>query len=120
MKVVILSAILFFVVLVAVIFNTVYSNIILTQMTELADTAYQNSTSEEVLSKLMTHWDKYKDYFALTASLEDIDRITENLLCFKISLMNGNEAMTKQSYLLLVNSIESVSRFERLSFANIF
>ncbi len=120
MKVVILSAVLFLLVVAAVIANTAYSNITLSRLEELADSAYKNSTSPEVLSELINYWNSHRDYFSLTASLEDIDKISEHILMFQTALSSQNTVMAEQSYLLLRNSIQSAARFEKISFSNIF
>ncbi len=120
MKVVILSAVLFALIVFGVVANALYSSATLTHLEELATEAYKNSASSEALSAVIDYWDKKKDYFAVTASTHDIDSITENLLCMQVALQSGNDFAAKQSYALLCNSIEAISRYERISFSNIF
>ncbi len=120
MKVVIASAILFLIVIAAVIGNAVYSDTVLDKLHMLAENAYKNSTSDEMLSELCDYWESYRDYFSLTASLKDIDSVTENLLNFKTATQNGNTTGRDQSYILLCNALDDIARFEKISFVNIF
>ncbi len=120
MKVIITSILLFVIIFGTVIANAIYSNIALDRFGELVDKAYQNSTSDEVLNELYNYWEKHKYYFSLTAMLDDIDSVTENLLSFKAAAEHGNAQLFEQSYILLHNAIDDIARFESLSPANIF
>ncbi len=120
MKVLIASIVLFVLILGTVIGNAVYSDISLGKFSELAQKAYQNSTSDEVLNELFDYWESHKTYFGLTATLKDIDSVTENLLNLQTAITHGNTQLAEQSYVLLQNAIDDIRRFEKLSPANIF
>ena len=56
----------------------------------------------------------------MSTSLRDVDSVTENLLNFRTSIIEGNDLLLEQSYALLCNSLDDIARYERISLENIF
>lgn len=119
MKELVISLILFSTVLALVCANAIYTDRLTDQLKELATKA-KDSASEEALSALYDHWDRHKDLLSLSASLRDVDSITENLLSLRVALEESNDQRIEQCYVLFCNSLEDVRRFERLSLGVVF
>ncbi len=120
MKAFIISIILLVLVVAGIFGYAYYSDSVLSTLRTLALDAYENSTSDEVLSRLNDYWERHKGILSLGANLDDIDSVTENIIDMKSSAKSGNTLLFHQSYALLCNAIDDIQRFESLKSGFIF
>ena len=119
MKELTVSLILLAVVIILVIANALYVNSTLEQLGELTEKAF-NERSEESVSELIGFWEKHKPLVGLSASLREIDSVTENMLNLQTSFKESNEVIAEQSYSLLRNALDDIRRYEKISIINVF
>ncbi len=120
MKSFVITLILFFIILISVPLCSVYASSVISQTEELARAAYENSTSEEALSRLYEYWNSHERFLNLFITFGELDKVTENLIEFKSNAENGNTVLLSQSYELFINSLENIRRFQAPSMQVIF
>ncbi len=114
-----ISIVLFILVILLVVVNAFYVNSTMKRLAALATEATK-SASPEALSELFSYWETNRDIVSLSANLREIDSVTENLLSLKVALEEQDVDRINQSYVLLCNALDDVSRYERLSFGTVF
>lgn len=114
-----ISLILLAVIIIMILINAFYIKSTLDKLERLAQGVWSERTPEAV-SSLMDYWEKHRATVALSVSLREIDRVTENLLCLQAACIESNEVMMKQSYSLFINALDDIKRYERISVINIF
>ena len=119
MKELIISLILLCAVIILVIINANFLNDTVSTLKELATEA-KESASPEALSKLYSCWEARKPFLELSASLREIDGVTENLLKLNAAISDSDSYRISQSYALFCTSLEDIQRFEQLSPGIIF
>ena len=115
----IISIILFFLIIAAVVANGIYVRSITADLHELARAAYEKGAPSEQLGALIEEWDRHKPFLSLSASLKEIDSATEYLIKFKDTVMRGDSAAAQQNYLLFCNALRDLERYEGFSLENI-
>ncbi len=120
MKSFIITLIFFALILVLVPMCAFYADTVITQTESLALSAYQNSTSEEVLSRLILYWESNQRLLSLFISFDELDKVTESLLVFKANAESKNLDMLSQSYQTLKNALDNIHRFEVPCFEGVF
>lgn len=119
MKELVISIILFITVITLVVFNAFYVTSTAETLKSLAKQATENA-SVETLSALVNYWNIRRNHISLSAGLREVDSVTENLVSLKVALEDGDFDRINQSYALLCNAIDDITRYERLSFVAIF
>ena len=114
------TLVLFLILIIIIIVNVFYVNSVLERTRELATQIYTDSADDAALSELCEYWKKHKAVLGMSTSLRDVDSVTENLLNFRTSIIEGNDLLLEQSYALLCNSLDDIARYERISLENIF
>ncbi len=111
MRSVIISVILFTAVIALMIFNVFYVNQTINTMKAVAGDVCDGKKS---ISELTEYWDSRRSYLRLCVSFRELDKVSENLLCLKSAVNGKSELMIEQSYLLLCDSLDDVSRLEKI------
>ncbi len=120
MKSFVITLMLFTLVLIFVPLCAVYADTVIAKTESLALSAYQSSTSEEVLSELLIYWESNQKLLSLFISFDELDKVTEGLLVFKANAESENLDMLSQSYQTLKNALDNIHRFEVPCFEGLF
>ncbi len=120
MKAFVITLILFAAALVFVALCAIYADTVIADTQALALAAYENNTSEEVLSELVQYWESHERLLSLFISLGELDKVTESIRVLAANAENGNLDMLPQCYQTLKNSLENIHRFEVPSLEGIF
>lgn len=111
MKSLIISLLLFTAVISLMIFNIKYVNDTASTMKELASDVRDGNQSADAL---IEYWNTRRTYLGFCVSFRELDKVSENLLCLKSAIGGKSDLMIEQSYLLLCDSLDDISRLEKI------
>lgn len=120
MKALIISLILTFILITAVILNAIYISRVTEKMKSLVTEINQGGSVDKAFEELDGIWSKHKKFFTISVGFEEIDHITEYITRLGCAIENGNAADIRRNCALLQNFFDDVTRHERVSPLNIF
>ena len=117
------SVILFVVIVVGVIFNTLYIKDCSEELKSLALAVYRadgETNESKAIDELDIAWKKHKKLLAMSISLREIDTITEYVIRLECAKRDKDQLELGRVYHLLCNSIDDAVRYDRPSLHTVF
>lgn len=111
-----IACIAFIILILALILsNMFYINHVTNEMKELADAAAQEESSDKEMSELIEYWDKHKKFVALSANYKQTDTVSEEIIKLQSARDFGNRFAIDQSHKILLDVLDDIAQYEKLS-----
>ncbi len=120
MKSFIISAVLFALLIAAIVCNAFYVQAVSEHILEEAQRLADEDHSITVITDLEEYWKKHRDLVGLSVSHLELDHLSEILISLRASCESGSHSDAMLYLSLLHDTAEEIARHEELSFENLF
>lgn len=117
MKAFILSSVIFLILILLIVINSIYIHKICNEMQEIASSL--TSQDNDGASQLCLLWEKHKMIFSISIHDSHIEKISELTESIKSAATIGDDAEFKKSIILLNDILDELKKNEEISFQGI-
>lgn len=117
MKTFIFSLILFFIIILVIIFNSLYVQGFCKNINEIADSKYESDSEKAEL--LCNEWLSHRSVLTFSVHEEDVEQMDELMQGLKSAVTYGDRAETKKYLFLIKELIETFQKDEKISLQGI-
>ena len=111
-----ISLVLFSMLIICIIINSLYIYHSAARLSEAACTI----TDEQSINELENFWKTNKQYIGLSISETQLDHISRLIISIKCNYRSQNDSELKKDIALLIDAAEDIRRYEKFSIENLF
>ena len=120
MKAFIISAILFALLISAVIGNAFYVKKVSEHVISETEILKEQDYSLEIISDLEKYWKRHRSFVGLSVGHQELDHISQSIISLRESCGSGNVSDASLYLSILQDAVEEMGRHEEMSFDNLF
>ena len=116
----IIALILFSILLICIIFNSIYVTKTCDTISELCLSVQRNEDRQSSLSKILDIWKKSKPILEFSIRISETERMSDLIESLNSSVSSQNEAEIQKYCILISDHAKDIAQYERISLSGIF
>lgn len=111
-----ITVVLFLILMICIIFNSLYIHRCADSLTEKAEAILNGGQTQE----LKVFWETNKKYIGISISEAQLDNISRLITVIDFNQRQGNRQELETNIALFTDAVEGMRRYEKISIQNIF